>query len=718
MPGFLEEFKRRNVFRVAMAYAVFTWLILQVADTAAPLLGLPDWVSSFILLLLGLLLIPSLVFAWAFELTTDGIKRQTEVDRDQSITATTGKKLNYATIAALLLVLVIVATDRYRFPQSSTPEHVGVVTEAGEVSIAVLPFADMSPNHDQDYFSDGISEEILNGLARLQTMKVAGRTSSFAFKGRNEDLREIGMALGVQHVVEGSVRKDGDKLRITAQLISVSDGFHLWSETYDRELTDVFAVQDEISAAIVRELQGSLLGDATVNSEADDIAVADYERYLAARKLITMRTNEGLTEARAILEEVVERAPDYAPGISSLAESLILLRGGDFNSYGNLDLAAVSEMAKPLLDRAIELDPNLSDAYAVRGLLADEEDRDDESEADLLRAVELNPSSSKAWVWLSNLEGKRLRPDARRRYLMEAVAIDPLWLVPNINLVYIDLDFGRIDEVWTIIERLRPFHQDSALFHDLDGRASSSGGQLANAHRALLKAYEMSPDTPQFASQYAFNLIALQDFEQALAVMPPQITLAPNFLTGEWDAVLPEVREILDEDQSVPFMLFGYVIGSSYIGDYECLVDFYDTHMKSPEWFTARQQSSLMTNFAIALRELGRDADAQILLNAYREDLLAGDARGLNNPFHDQRWSIYYALSGDDDAAIAKLRAATDAGLVTAIWQYSPEYHGLEQGSGFLEIKAKNLVAVNTQRAELGWAPVAEVGIFYEPNSD
>ncbi len=598
------------------------------------------------------------------------------------------------------------------------PELAEVATEAGEVSIAVLPFADMSPNHDQDYFSDGISEEILNGLARLQTMKVAGRTSSFAFKGRNEDLRAIGTALGVQHVVEGSVRKDGDKLRITAQLISVSDGFHLWSETYDRELTDVFAVQDEISAAIVRALQGSLLGDVAVSSEANDIAVADYEQYLAARKLISVRTNEGLTEARAILEKVVERAPNYAPGISSLAETLILLRGGEFNSYGNLDAAAVSEMAKPLLERAIELDPNLSDAYAVRGLLADHEDRDDESEADLLRAVELNPSSSKAWVWLSNLEGKRLQSDARRRYLMEAVAIDPLWLVPNINLVYIDLELGRIDEMWAIIERLRPFHQDSAQFHDLDGRASKSGGQLADAHRAFLKAYEMSPDTPQIASQYAFNLIALQDLKQGLEVLPPQIKLASNYLTGEWDEVLPEVREILDEDQSAPFMLFGYVGGASYIGDYEGLVDFYDTHIKTPQWFIARQDPGLMPNFVIALRELGRGADAEAVLSAYHEDLLEGDALGLNNPGHDHNWSIFYALNGDDDAAIAKLRAAIDAGMLRTFWQYSPEHYALQKNPEFLEIRAINLLAVNAQRAELGWAPVAEVGVFLEPNSD
>lgn len=717
MPRFIEEFKRRNVFRVAAAYAVFTWLILQVADTAAPLLKLPSWVSSFILLVLGLLLIPTLVFAWAFELTPEGIKRQAEVDRDESITSATGKKLDYATIGALLLVLMVVASERFLFPPSSIPTPAIVATESSEVSIAVLPFADMSPNHDQDYFSDGISEEILNGLAQLKGLNVAGRTSSFAFKGRNEDLREIGMALGVQHVVEGSVRKDGDKLRITAQLIKVSDGFHLWSETYDRELTDVFAVQDEISAAIVRELQGSLLGDVVVDSENIDIDVASYEQYLAARKLISDRTNEGLLEARSLLEDVVARAPNYAPGISSLAETLILLRGGDFNSYGDLDPALVIELATPLLERAIELDPNLSDAYAVRGLLRDEEDQRDEAEADFLRAVELNPSSSKAWVWLSNLAGDRQQLDARRKYLMKAVAIDPLWLVPNSNLVYLNIQLGRIDEVWEILERLRPFHQDSAQFHDIDGNALAAVGSLADAHRAFSRAYELSPDTPQIATQFAFNLLGLQDFETAIEVIPPQFSMLQSYVTGNWDTTLRQIRQMIDGNQNTDFQIFAYVIGANYIGDFEALLDLYDSHIGSPEWMVSRQNQNMMPMFVPAMRVLNRDADAQVLLDAFHEFLLAEDARGVQNFNLDQNWATYHALLGEHDAAIAKLQAAFDSGSLTAFWQYSPEYFELERDPEFMAIKAANLAAVNDERQDLGWAPVAAVGIFYEPDS-
>jgi tetratricopeptide (TPR) repeat protein len=301
---------------------------------------------------------------------------------------------------------------------------------------------------------------------------------------------------------------------------------------------------------------------------------------------------------------------------------------------------------------------------------------------------------------------------------MKAVAIDPLWLVPSTNLVYLNLELGRIDEIWEILERLRPFHQDSAQFHEMEGTANSNIGQLADAHRAFSRAYELSPDTPSIASQHAFNLVALQDFETAIDVFPPQFPMIENFLTGDWDSVLPQVREMIDDGQNVGFLLFGYTIGASYIGDYEGMVSLYDAHIKSPDWLVSQQNEGLMIIFAPAMRALNRDADAQLLLDAYHEYLLAEDARGIKDSSQDRQWSAYYALTGDDDAALERLQAALDAGLLTPFWQYATEYHELEQDPGFVAIKAANLAAVNAQRADLGWAPVAEVGIFYQPGSD
>lgn len=711
MPSLFQEFKRRNVFRVAVAYAVVSWLILQVADMAVPALRLPDFVNSLVLFLLFLLLIPTLVFAWAFELTPEGLKREKDVDRSQSITGDTGKKLDYVTIAALFLVVVIVVGDRYLFPDSAAP------VAPGEISIAVLPFIDMSPNRDQDYFSDGITEEILNGLARLKTMKVAGRTSSFAFKGRNEDLREIGAALGVQHVLEGSVRKDGNRLRITAQLIKVSDGFHLWSEQYDRELHDVFAVQDEISAAIVSALRGNLLGEETLDAETVQIDVATYEKYLEARTLIPQRTNQSLTEARALLEEVVAAAPNYALGLASLAETVVLLQGDLFLSYGDLEAEEVQRIATPLLDRAIEIDPGLANAYAVRGLMLYHDFQYDEAEVSLQRAVKLNPSLSNAWNWLSiNAYAHDKFPEARD-YLVKAIAIDPLWLVPNSNMASYYQDTGRTDEMWEIVERLRPFHQDSAPFHRMDADAKSASGQLADAHRAYRIAYEMAPDTPANSSQFAFNLVALQDFERAIQVVPSQFSFFRNWLTGEWDETLPALREMIDENPMNPFAVTAYALGSTYIGDFEGLVDFYDEYVQSPEMYSSAGFDFLLPNFVAAMQALGRDEDAAALLAAIRANLELYDAQGVVSSSHESNWAQYFAFKGEYDEALLRLRRAIDRGSRVPLWQYAPEWTTVVQDTRFIVLKQDNLDAINVERVDLGWDPVIEVGIFVSAES-
>lgn len=719
MPGFVEEFKRRNVFRVAMAYLVISWLVLQVADTAAPLLGLPEWVNSLVLFILALLFVPTLIFAWAFELTPEGIKRQAEVDRSKSITSETGKRLDYVTLAALALVLLVFVGERLFFSanDAAVPQPASA-SDDGQVSIAVLPFADMSPEKDQEYFSDGISEEILNGLARLKTMKVAGRTSAFAFKDRNEDLREIGAALGVEHVLEGSVRKAGNQLRITAQLIKVSDGFHLWSETYDRELSDIFAIQDEISAAIVTALRGNLLGDAVPVATRDPIDVATFEKYLEARELIHARTNEGLTEAREMLEEIVASAPEFAPGYASLAETLLLMRAGQFGAYGDLEPALVDELTTPLLERAIELDPGLADAYAVLGLKQYDQRQFEAARANLLHAVELNPSLSKAWVWLSNVAGSENNIEERVHFLEKAAAIDPLWLVPNSNFIFVNMEYGRVDEIWEVLERLRPFHQDSPMFHNMDGRANQTVGDLANAYRAFSKAYELSPDTPSNSSQLGFILITLQDFEQALEVMPPQFGPATNYVTGDWDEVLPGLREAVKAapDQIMPWII--YSIGAAYIGDYEGMLELYDEYIRGPSWHGFQFDRDLVPKFVTAMRALDRHPEAQDLLEVYHEQLLAEREKGYDSAQHHADFASYFALTGDYPAALQKLDLALTRGLRVAFWQYQQEFRPLQQDEKFLELQQRNLSAINASRAELGWDPVPAVGIFYEPGAE
>ena len=313
------ELKRRNVFRVAIAYVVVSWLLVQVADVVLDNIEAPTWVFQTILLLLVIGFPVSIIFAWAFELTPEGLKKEKDVDRSESITHVTGRKLDFAIIGFLVVALTLFAVERYVLLPGRTPAIEAaqeIVATEIQQSIAVLPFVNMSPDPDQEYFSDGLSEEILNLLAQIPELKVIGRTSSFAFKGKNEDLRSIGEALDVNTLLEGSVRTSGDRVRITAQLINASDGAHIWSDSYDRTMTDIFAVQDDVAAAIIDALQihvgaNPTRGRPTENTQA-------YALFLRTRASLNTYEVQDVEDEELLLK-AVELDPKFAEAYELLA---------------------------------------------------------------------------------------------------------------------------------------------------------------------------------------------------------------------------------------------------------------------------------------------------------------------------------------------------------------------------------------------------------------
>ena len=231
-----SELKRRNVFRVGIAYLIVAWLTLQVTDIVVPILELPDVFDRGVLLLLAIGFPFALIFAWAFEMTPEGVKKEKDVDRAVSITQHTGRKLDFIIIGVLTVAVAIFALDKFVWTESVAPK-----------TIAVLPFVNMSDDSEQEYFSDGLSEELLNLLAQIPELRVTSRTSAFSFKGKDATIAEVGRTLDVEHVLEGSVRRSGDTIRITAQLINVSTDTHVWSDSWDRDFQDVFVIQDEIA---------------------------------------------------------------------------------------------------------------------------------------------------------------------------------------------------------------------------------------------------------------------------------------------------------------------------------------------------------------------------------------------------------------------------------------------------------------------------------------
>ena len=361
MGNLWRELKRRNVFKVAVTYAIVSWITLQVADIVFPALNVPPWVLSLLTVLLLIGFPIALLLSWAFELTPEGIKTTTEVPADASIRPQTGRRLNYLIIGGLAALLTLVVLDAYVFDDTrpaaataaETASNRGGVAAAPEKSIAVLPFVNLSSEPEQEYFSDGLSEEILNQLAQIGELKVTARTSSFSFKGKNEDLRVIARELNVRHVLEGSVRTAGNQLRITAQLIDAADGSHVWSRAFDRERNDVFAIQEEIAMAVSETLSVALDVGAMARARGGTTNLEAYDRYLRARALDRQRgTSEDIVRAAELYREAVKLDPTFVRAWSDLNTELTL-----WPIYVPDRLAEAREEQRAIRQRLRELAP-------------------------------------------------------------------------------------------------------------------------------------------------------------------------------------------------------------------------------------------------------------------------------------------------------------------------------------------------------------------------
>jgi len=378
-----QELKRRNVFKVGFVYLGASWVLLQVTDILVPILNLPESAAKLVFLLLLIGFIPALILAWAFEMTPEGIKREQNVDRSQSVPDHSGRKLDFAIIAILVIALGYFAWDKFekgpdtkKGPHtiSSSEKATNAANEVGNVSsptsdpiseksIAVLPFVNMSSDPEQEYFSDGLAEELLNRLAQSDDLRVAARTSAFQFKGKNLDVSEIGKKLNVDNVLEGSVRKSGNRLRITAQLINVKNGFHLWSETYERELTDIFAIQDEISSAIADALEFEL--DVSDSDQTKQLTsnLDAYNLYLQGRFQLAKRSEKNLLQAIELFQQAVDLDPSFSRALSGMAQTYSL-----FSVYGGaISPVEAADQTIKYADAAIALDPGNAEAWVARG---------------------------------------------------------------------------------------------------------------------------------------------------------------------------------------------------------------------------------------------------------------------------------------------------------------------------------------------------------------
>jgi len=481
------ELKRRNVIRVGIAYVVSAWLLLQVADVVLNNFELPGWVFRTTLLILAIGLPVALLLAWAFELTPEGIRKEKEVEHDQSVTHATGRKLDRGIIVALTLALGLFAFDKFVLDPARDREMAEAAAEqarnevpaaiVADNSIAVLPFADLSQAGDQQYFSDGIAEELLNALVRVDGLKVTSRTSSFAFRGDEQSLRDIAEALQVNLILEGSVRRAGNRVRITAQLINARSDRHLWSETFDRDLDDVLVIQDEIASSIVASMKQEL----GLDISPDQVAIASatqnvdaYDLYLKARSLIIARAD--ISAAVNLLEQAVTIDPEFAKAWEVLGVAYIL--GPSWNHDVGDDPYGLAIAAG---ERALELDDSLALALSVIGNASHTINKIDcETAAEYdRRAMEADPYNATVQLWAALHWGALGFPDRAIPLLQRCLEIDPAYGNCKSHLAGARLNSGDEDEALRLFQEVMEdgFRGNEAFFiplvQRLQGRAAA-----------------------------------------------------------------------------------------------------------------------------------------------------------------------------------------------------------------------------------------------------
>ncbi len=568
--SFFDELKRRNVIRVAVAYLVASWLLLQIVDVLSTILELPGSAGKLIFLILVVGILPVLIFSWAYEMTPEGLKRESELVSNQSISHYTARKLDQITIILLLIVAGIVVLDRF-IPETSdqpgarnitaennvetvaTPGQnvsTGMPGEAsvsvdGRQSVAVIPFVNMSEDETNEYFSDGISEELLNVLVGVQRLRVPSRTSSFTFKDSDKKLSEIGHELGVDHILEGSVRKAGNRIRVTAQLIDVDTDTHLWSETYTRKLDDIFGIQEEIAQSIVVALRLTLSG-----AEQERIAthstsnVEAYNEYLIGRYLWNKRTPQSLREAIEHLNTAVSLDANYDEAWVALADTYSVMP-----EYYAGSSEETLPLARAAVNQALAINPESAGALAVSGVLKGTYDFDWEgANSDLQRAVTLAPGNATIHQWYGEILNSQRRIDEALSQLQQARKADPVSVVVRHVPGYFLLWALRLDEA--------EVHYQDAL--DLGGQPLRWTVHNLDILHTLKGDYEE-------ARRRARQLAEMEGYDPAADLA--RIDAIEN------PALKDHALELLTRRQDMGDTVFGKALQFALLGEYESALE-------------------------------------------------------------------------------------------------------------------------------------------------
>jgi TolB-like protein/Flp pilus assembly protein TadD len=661
--SFYHELKRRNVFRVGAAYIVAAWLLIQVAETIFPLFGFGDAPARITVILLAIGFPLFLLFSWVFELTPEGLKKEKDIDRTVSVTRKTGKQLDRVIILLLALGLGYFAFDKFVLDpardavlveETAQQTRSDVLVESyGDKSIAVLPFVNMSDDARNEYFSDGISEELLNLLAQIPELRVISRSSSFSFKGKDIAIPEVAKQLNVAHVLEGSVRKAGNRVRITAQLIDGRSDTHLWSDTYDRELDDIFAVQDEIAAAIsvALKIKLKLVAGEMMQPEAIKTANTDaYVAYLQGRELIRGRGWVNMEGAIRHLERALSLDNNFAPAHAQLAIAMILYHGF---SHEEARQTAIAH-----LDRAQELAPDLAEAHAGRALLALPIDAESAVEH-ARKALAVNPNYIDAMNWLGNGLARLGRDQEAEVIRKQMLVTDPLSVIARLHNLADLQNRGRTEEAHELADQLLEqnlvsgytAHADTSIWSEgkiAEGlswalRASPDSNNVMTAF-ASVGEYDEARRTKDRMSYY----VDIGEKRWGEAIKAAQINMQHYPDSGAYVAAAAEVLYYAGRfDEALAL----YERSLEYVPEGE--------PMLVPGWYSLANTVRL----ALVRRIDGDEEGAQAAAQIARQEHAAHRTAGAINPQQDVVEAMIAAFEHDPDHVITALTSAIQRGF-------------------------------------------------------
>jgi len=710
---FFRELRRRNVFKVGAAYAIVSWLILQFAATTFPALHLPDWAFTLVTVLIFIGFPFSLLFAWAFELTPEGVKPTGKVAPGESITPQTGNKLNRIVIGLLALaVVVLLLRDYWRTPEAppasraaqegaqvaelatpvSAPASVPVPTPAptspkmDHHSIAVLPFANRSRSEDDAFFVDGVHDDLLTQLSKIHALRVISRTSVESYRGTGKPLRVIAAELGVGTVMEGSVQRAGERIRINVQLIDAATDEHLWAEIYDRELTvaNIFDIQSEIATAIAKALQAELTSD-----DAQRLAVqptqnlAAYEAYLLGRQRFAKRSAAGLAEALGYFQQAIALDPDFALAYVSLAD--VYQVQGD---WGLISLKEANAKSLPLAEKALQLDDQLGEAYTTLASIREYSGDYAGAGQAYRHALELAPNYPQASFWYGlYLMQSMGRPAEAVPQFEHALSMDPLSDIVMVNLSSAHVALGDFEAARALNQKAVEVDPTfGSALSNIGGLAWTVKGDLVTAIDYTLQAYKIDPDDQWSIASFAELFSELGDDATAACVLKssgliedapyPSVQRALLALyTGDGKASESYARNAI-ENTWIPFIkALPLAIAQSQLqhsGQPDQALALYQEHF--PELLATPLQELNLNNSKVAidlaslLQAMGREAEAQQLLDR-SEQYIKGIPRlgDWGSAIDDARIRV---LRGENEQALATLRTAVDSG-----WRYYWRYY-------------------------------------------